>query len=96
MSYASGDHPVAQFQADIEVQEIQMAPELPLDRLSRMYAQVDVSSRDFDEVSLNKVRLGFKGADFSLKGKEKTRMARRGEICRQQKHGRQAIVRRKK
>ena len=63
VSFTSGDHPVAKVSTEVQVRDIQLAPGLPLDRLTDAYITLNVSSRDFDEIKLGQLRLGVAGAD---------------------------------
>lgn len=65
-----GDQSMAKVHTDLRVDDIHLAPGpgLPVNHLSGAIAQVDIASRDFDEVTLDQIHLGMKGADFSLTG----------------------------
>ena len=63
VSFTSGDHPMAKLSTDVQVKDIQLGPGLPLDRLTDAYIKLNVSSRDFDEIKMNQLRLGVAGAD---------------------------------
>ena len=64
VSFTSGDHPIAKLSTDVQVKGIQLAPGLPLERLSDAYVKLNVSARDFDEIQMDQLRVGVAGADL--------------------------------
>ncbi len=68
MSFLPGDHPVAKLTTDLNAEDIQLASGLPLKQISRALARVDVTSRDFDEITIDQVRLGMSAGEMITKG----------------------------
>ena len=64
VSFTSGDHPIAKLSTDVQVKGIQVAPGLPLERLTDAYVKLNVSARDFDEIQMDQLRVGVAGADL--------------------------------
>ena len=69
VSFAPGKEARAKVVTDVQVSSIQLAPGLPLDRLSDAAVQLDVIAKDFDELNLNRLRMGAKGAELDVSGK---------------------------
>jgi len=69
VSFAPGDQTLAKVITDIQVSSIQLAPGLPVDRLSDAALQLDVTAKDFDEFNLSRLRVGAKGAELDVTGK---------------------------
>ena len=69
VSFVPGDQALAKVVTDIQVSSIQLAPGLPVDRLSDAAVQLDVTAKDFDDVNLSRLRVGAKGAELDVSGK---------------------------
>lgn len=69
MTFTPGDHPVAKIATDVKVNAIQLAPGLPVDRLTDAMLQFHASAKDFEEVEVSRLRVGATGAELDVKGK---------------------------
>ena len=68
MSFVPGDHPVAQVTSDLHVDDVQLAPGLPLKHISHAFAKVNVTSRNFDEIQFDQLHLGVNGGEVTVHG----------------------------
>ena len=69
LSFVPGDQALAKVVSDVQVSSIQLAPGLPVDRLSDAALQLDVTAKDFDHFNLSRLRVGAKGAELDVTGK---------------------------
>ena len=69
VSFVPGDQTLAKVVTDVQVNSIQLAPGLPVDRLGDVVVQLDASVKDFDEFKLSRLRVGAKGAELDVTGK---------------------------
>ena len=68
VSYTSGDHQQFRVASDLQIHEIQLAPELPISHLSQALTSFNVSVEDLSDIHLHEVRMGLEGADVSVQG----------------------------
>ena len=69
VSFVPGKQSVAKILTDIRVNSIQLAPGLPVDRLSEAAVELDLTAKDFNDLQVSRFRAGAKGAELDVTGK---------------------------
>jgi hypothetical protein len=68
LNYVAGFRPKVSVKTDVGIKEVQLPPDLPLTHVSEAFAKVQLSVQDFNEVRVDPIQVGVKGASVSLDG----------------------------
>ncbi len=67
-SFLPGEHPIVSVETDLSFAEVLLAPGLPLERLLGTFVQLNIMTKNFNEMNLNTFHVGMNGADVSVEG----------------------------
>ena len=67
-SFINKKQPVAEIQSNVQIEKIELPPDFPLSHISDAVAELAIVGRDMDEINVEQLHVGMKGANVNVIG----------------------------